>query len=492
MDSTPTRTPKGYRHLDNASAALLLFMTVWAPWAFGCTIYWTIWVMNYASYTLGGVLVAKWFLRWRTGYAPPRWSEPTPSGRWWVRLLALLTVFILGYVLVSVFNARATAEWKKAGVDLTYFDRTPISWLPSSYDASRSLPLFWNWLDVALVFWAARDWLLGKSRRERRLTADDPADFPTERLRVWLWVLMVSSSLLALECILQRLDGTNKLLWLSEAAVGEPAFHFGPFCYRANGAQYFNLVWPMALGFWWSLRNTYRERSGPQARVGSGAHVVLLPCTLLLAACPIISTSRGGALIMGVQAVGALVILGSSRGAGHKSGRWVLGGLFATVMALGLFLGGRQLSDRLAAHAADPLNGRGEVYEVAHRMAADFGWLGSGAGSFGSLYSLYRKDATEQWVAYAHNDWLETRITLGWIGLLALVLMLVIVPVLVRQSRGCGVPRDFVALLALSAGGMLVHAVIDFPFPVHSLLFLFVVFLAVASCFGRESKAKVW
>ena len=487
MDSTPARTPAAYRHLESVSAALLLFMTVWAPWAFGCTTYESIQVLNYAGYTLGALLLAKWIVRGRTGFPPPRWTEPTPVGRWLIGLLAALTVLLLAYVLAGVVNARAAAEHTKAGVQFTYFDGPQLTWLPSSYDASRSLPVFRNWLAVALTFWAARDWLLGKSRHERHLKTDAPGRFPPKRLRVLLWTWVLSSSALALACILQRLDGTDKLLWLLKPiGTGQPDFHFGPYTYRTNAAQYFNLVWPVALGFWWSLRAAYREQHGFQSRLGGGAHVMLLPCALLLAACPIVSTSRGGALIMGTLTLGALVVLLSARSAGSWVGRSALGGLFAAVFAFAWLLGGKSLSDRFIAHAMDPLNGRTEVYETAYRMLPDFTWLGSGAGTFISIYPLYRLNPESVWAAYAHNDWLEARITLGRIGLSMLVLMLLAIPLIVRNSCGTGIHREFAALTMLALGGMLVHAVFDFPFLIHSLLYQFCVLLAIVSTLGRR------
>ncbi len=489
MDATPTRTPAIYRHLDTVTGALLLFLTVWAPWAFGGTTFWAIRVTNIAGYALGIILLAKWIVRWRLGYAPPRWAEPTPAGRWLTRLLALLTVVILAYVLAGALNARATTSYSRAGVEFLYSERTPVAWLPASYDALQSRPAFWNWLGIALCFWAARDWLLGKSRRERRLEETPAVTFPSERLTVWLWTLVISSSLLALECILQRLDGTDKLLWLIKPQMGNTAdFRFGPYAYRTNAAQYFNLVWPVSLGFWWSLRAAYRQKHGASARVGGGAHVMVLPCTLLLAACPIISTSRGGSLIMGVLTVGAAVVLLTARSAGGWGGRIALGGMFAAVLAFALALGGEALSKRFVVTGLDA-NGRTEIYDTAHRMLPDFTWFGSGAGTFPSLYPIYRARAEYPWASYTHNDWLQTRITLGRIGLAVLVVMLVSVPLIVRHSRGRGVPVQFAALLTLALGGMLTHAVFDFPFQVHSLLFLFCLLLAVACSLGRRPAA---
>ena len=482
----PARTPAIYRHLDTASGALLLFMTVWAPWAFGCTTSWAIRVMNVASYALGLLLVAKWAVRWRTGYTPARWSEPTPAGRWVIRGLAFLSVAILAYVLAGALNYRATTSYSRAGVEFLYTERPPLTWLPASYDARQTWPAFWNWLGIALSFWAARDWVQGKSRRERRQEGEPVAPFPSDRLSVWLWTLVLNSSLLALECILQRLDGTDKLLWLVKPAMAStPDFRFGPFAYRTNAAQYFNLVWPVALGFWWALQTAYRERHGLRARVGGGAHVLLLPCTLLLAACPVISASRGGAMIMVALTAVAVVVVLLVRGFRGWLGPVGLGALLVGALGLGLLLGGEGLSQRFAKTGLD-LNGREEIYEAAHRMLPDFVWLGSGAGTFPSLYPIYRVRTQDPWASYAHNDWLETRITLGWIGFGILVLMLLCIPVLAGLNRRRGVSGEFTALVGIALAGMLTHAVFDFPFRIHSLLFLFCFLLAVVSGLGRK------
>ena len=252
MDPASSRTPPVLRHLDTASGALLLFLTVWAPWAFGNVRWEEIQVMNWTGAAMGALWVAKHVIRWRTRHVPARWSEPTRTGRWAVRTLAVLSVLVPAYVLVSVLNARATADYWKFGTELVYLPGEPVSWLPSSYDRSGSLPAFWGWSALALVFWAARDWFLGKSRDERRTDDEDHDTGLPDRIRTWLWTLVGSATVLAMTSMIQRFDGTDKLLWIrAPYSTGDPAFHFGPYNYRTNGAQYFNLVWPVALGFWW-------------------------------------------------------------------------------------------------------------------------------------------------------------------------------------------------------------------------------------------------
>ena len=484
MDPASSRTPPVLRHLDTASGALLLFLTVWAPWAFGTLTYTTIQVMDWTGAAMGALLFAKQAVRWRTRHVPARWAEPTRWGRWAVRSLAVLSVLVPAYVLVSVLNARATADYWKFGTEIVYLPGEPVPWLPSSYDRSGSLPAFWSWSALALVFWAARDWFLGKSRDERHTDEEDRGEILPDRIRTWLWTLVLSATVLAMTSMVQRFDGTAKLLWIKTPYIdAEPSFHFGPYTYRTNAAQYFNLVWPVALGFWWSLRNAAKARG---ARTGAGAYVVLVPSTLILAGSPIISSSRGGTLVMGALSVGALLVFLTGKRVWQR-GRWLWAtAFFACPVVLGLVLGGEKLSKRFVETAQDPLNGRAEIYETARKMSAEFVWFGSGAGSFTALNALYRSGSNQSVKGYVHNDWWETRITLGWIGLGTLVVMLFLVPVIASGSRGRPPSREFTGLVALALLGILGHAVGDFPFQVHSLVFQFLVTLAMASAMGRR------
>ena len=65
--------------------------------------------------------------------------------------------------------------------------------------------------------------------------------------------------------------------WIGTGWLVEPDIHktaetqLGPFAYRSNGAQYFNLLWPVCLGFWWTL---HRSASSRQALVRLGAPAV--------------------------------------------------------------------------------------------------------------------------------------------------------------------------------------------------------------------------
>jgi O-antigen ligase len=490
-----------YRVCEELTEPLIYFMVVVGPWAFGTTQSWSIWLMSEAGYLLGLLLAGKLAIRWLKGYHPPRWDdgkgrevqspETESRGQWGMTasgltaILAWLTVAILGYCLISALNARAT--FHRDELSFAYHGSF-IRWLPHSFDSSRSWLAFWTYLGLAFSFWAVRDWLLGKSeveeRAERRKPqpgGDSSAFFLPARLRRLLWVLALNGGLLGLEGIAQRLEGSGKLLFLVKPRVNPAAdTQFGPYAYRANASQYFNLLWPVCLAFWWTLNRSVGFKR-------KAYHLVLVCCGVM-AACPIISTSRGGALVtLGIAVLAAFFLaathflLAAHRQQDRRTRITTLAALllfFAGALALGLALGWKSLKPRMA-HISEDSEYREQMYENARPMAADYPLFGTGPGTFESVFQLYRKTTDTYWPAQLHNDWLETRITFGWLGsgLIALSFIAVVLRWFARGGIHGG--RRFIILIWLALAGCLVHARYDFPFQVHSIVFLFLVLCAI-------------
>ncbi len=353
-------------HLDTATEALLLFLVLFTPWAFGTTQSWSVWTANLAGYAIGALLIAKWVVRQRLEFQPAHWGEaivvrdesgelaPPPRPRDGLTVaLAVATVVLLGYVLVGALNARAVFD--PALRQFEYL-REPLRWLPHSYDRAATWAAFAQYLALACVFWGARDWLLLHTGQEDRDESAPRWAEPSSRvmvpvrLRRLLWVLCLSTVALVLVGALQRADGTNKLLWILGSRSNKPADNiFGPWSYRANAAQYFNLVWPVCLAFWLWLQE-HAARSG-RLRSGryDGPHLVLLPAAMFIAAGPVISSSRGGAFVcagMGVLCTAAILFL--SRRLIAASARWITVGSLAGAAALGILAGWSSLKERLA------------------------------------------------------------------------------------------------------------------------------------------------
>jgi O-antigen ligase len=549
------RAPQLYRLCDSVTEGVLYFMVVFSPWAFGTTQPWSTWTMNVAGFVLGALLLAKWLIRWRAGYQPVRWGhDPSANATeanqkrralsaWLTAILATMTVLALAYCLISAANARFTYHHDR-------FWHEPhdnyIAWLPHSFDSKSSWLAFWEYLGLALAFWATRDWLLGKELHERRSTwrkdaaagealetigpimpeaavtraghsvpmspKDDPANRDIHsavyslkgiaataslrpplavvlpaRLRRLLWVLCINGAILAVECISQRVDGSGKLLGLVRPSINQTAeSQFGPYAYRSNAAQYFNLVWPVCLGFWWMLRQDAKRAWRSGLRVGSSAYILLLPCVVLTAASPIISTSRGGAIVAAVGLVVAVFLVLLADQHGHWLRRLGLYVLLLVTLGFAADLGWEPLKKRLETVFSDGLSGRTEIYENAQRMAQEYPLYGMGPGTFAALYQLYKK-VDQEWMAQVHDDWLETRITFGWVGFSLVLLMLAVV--LAHWGIGAGIksPWIFLAMIWVALAGCLIHARFDFPLQIHSILALFLLHCSLLICLARKS-----
>ncbi|PWU15935.1 MAG: hypothetical protein C5B50_14595 [Verrucomicrobia bacterium] len=518
-----------YSVCDNLTEGLIYLMVLFSPWAFGTTQAWSIWVMNVGGYSLGLLLLIKLAIRYLKGYAAPCWGEETTGlrttdhrsrtrdygpqiqegsgfrvqGSRLTTVLAILTVAILAYCLISALNARVTE--RVPGLGPVY--RSSIGWLPRSYDAQHTWFAFWTYLGLACSFWAVRDWLLGKTAGERqsggrsggqserqseKQSGTVPGSLFPARLRRLLWVLSINGGLLALEGIFERLCGSTKLLFIVRPRINpEVHNHFGPWAYRANAAEYFNLLWPVCLAFWWTLHRTRGFRHN--------THHLLLLCAAAMAACPIISTSRGGAIIaLAVAVFAAALLLPAylfSTREGHKTTMVVLLLFFTAALSLGFFLGWKALKPRMA-QAGEGLEHREEMYELIRPMADDYPLFGTGPGTFATVFQdyptsqvnpLYSCTLSRLWPpAQVHNDWLETRITFGILGscLIALAFLTVAVRWFVRGGIHGG--RRFMTLMWLAMGGCLVHARFDFPFQIHSIVFLFLIFCAMIFNLSRR------
>jgi O-antigen ligase len=485
-----------HRISDGLTEGLIYFAILFGPWAFGTTQPWSIQVMNGVGLALGLLWLAKLFIR-SSGHQPLRWTGLPGRGEagHWLKgerrftwLLAAGTLFILLYCLISAWNARAI--YHPAAWNFEY--RDAISWLPHSYDRESSWAAFWKYLALAGLFWAVRDWLLTLSPKEAAdLEAKtfsnhgSSARLPV-RLRRLFWVLAVNGTVLAAQSLMQRVEGGNKLLWLIVPRYNQgPTDQLGPFAYRANAAQYFNLLWAAVLGFWWASVSSLRRRQAAENSARHSRVAVLLPCVLIMAICPLVSSSRGGAivLVMNLILAGGILLLAQWRS--HWTAKALMLLLLAGVVVGGALLGWKTLAPRMEM-IHEGYEAREGLYIAGRYMAQDNAWFGTGPETFSTMYQLYRHSETDEWLAYLHNDWLETRITFGWLGFVAIVGMLLLVFSRCFFPGGISGNKYFVMLLWVSLGGCLVHACFDFPFQIHSVLALFIMLCAVLSCLSRQ------
>ena len=471
---------KVLRVLDTMSGGVLLLMAVLTPWMLGATTLETIWALNCLGFLSGGLWIAQRIVRSRASVGRQTPAEH-PGARWPMACVWGLVITLLGYVLCSALNPKASLQYTftpgypvASGVEIDYLD--PIEWLPQSHDRDRTLRAFWKYLAIVFSFVAARDWLMGASRRERR-SDDGTSRFPGDRMQWLLWTLAINAAAVSLIGMLQRLDGSQQLLWAFANHMNGGQGAFGPFPYRSNGAQYLNLMWPVTMGLWWVLRRRNVARRSASTRSGGDPHVLLLVLAVLTAAGVVVANSRGGFLVLVglLVAVFVLVMLWSKRQAGFRLG--VVAAILA-VLGVGGWLGGEAMMARFRLEDLGKMSGRKLIYEDTARMAQDFAVFGSGAETFAPLYYFYRHKDPD-WNAYVHDDYLETRVTFGTVGFMIIVLLFLAVWLVPFFGNGIPAPPEFILLIGVAMVGILTHAKSDLPFQIYSIHSQFVLLCGV-------------
>jgi hypothetical protein len=414
-------------------------------------------------------------------------EEPAAEpDRLWRRLFLLLNLLLLAFCTVAWINARATFSIQEQ--TFAYRDGY-IKWLPTTYDAALTRDALLMYAACFAVFWGARFWLMRGWRRAEQMHSEKEmlTAASNRRLKALLWVLSLNGALLALQGILQRLSGSSKLLWLRQAHNDEPSLAFGPFSYRGNAAEYLNLIWPLALAFWWLLSRERRRLQAAGRSLADGPELLLVPGVILMAAASVVTLSRGGALVCGGLILGSFLILAGQKGVSNAK-RLLGAGMISAVAAIAFSI---NLDDLVARFSAEgnlgSLNGRTEISENARQIVADYPLFGSGPGSFRSVYHLYRENTDQLWHGFLHDDWLETLVTFGWIGSGLILAGFVVLLLWIRSPGKAPAPPAFLLCSGLALGGLLLHAKFDFPMQTYSIFFTFVL---VASLLTTVSPSR--
>ena len=274
-----------------------------------------------------------------------------------------------------------------------------------------------------------------------------------------------------MECILQRIyygDYRGKLLFLIEPGlISANLAQFGPFAYRSNAASYLNLIWPLGLGLFIQLGRENLDHG--KRRIGNGPELLLIPCTILAASGPIISSARGGALVM----IGLLILVAGSLMFMNVRSKFLR---FSVSMALfvGLgtayYLGWEKIEPRLINIFSDNMSSRTQIYETTLKMIDDYGNFGSGPGSFEAITQFELGGILSRWESWAHNDYLEFYLTFGKAGgslMCCTLFFLTVSATLILFFK----PQKAVTWFGLmSLLGVAIHAAGDFPLQTLSIL----------------------
>jgi O-antigen ligase len=205
----------------------------------------------------------------------------------------------------------------------------------------------------------------------------------------------------------------------------------------------------------------------------------------VIALAPLASLSRG-ALIIGVGSivVALLIVLKFSQRV--KAGSLVgIAAVLLGSLVIGAYVEWEHLGKRFRQESVD--SGRQEIWQNTWKIFREYPVYGTGPGTFESVYLLYRPATKDEWQAYAHCDWLELLATFGVVGTLLVLAALGVAMAHPFFGERIRASRAFTPLLYLAMASCLAFAVVDFPFVIYSILFLFVLVCALLTCMSQRT-----
>ena len=299
--------------------------------------------------------------------------------------------------------------------------------------------------EYAVHFVAAAVMLQAVARSDTRRTL----------IRAWLW----GSAILSAQALLQVLSGSGNAFWVFDTGYSSEVL--GPFVYKNKFAQFAELLVPLAL---------YRALAG-----GPKARIYLVPAAVMFSAV-VASGSRSGVALMILELFVILAVCWRRSIIGGRSAAIWAAGSAAMFTLWGFLAGWDLLFDRLLT--IDPLSDhRWPIMWSSVQMARDHIWLGTGMGTWPSVYPAYASFDIGVIVNQAHCDWLQ------WLGEGGLPMFALMIWLLVALAR-----RGWQSVWGIGLIFVMIHAMIDYPFHQLPAFTTFILLTAILASSTAESK----
>lgn len=296
-----------------------------------------------------------------------------------------------------------------------------------------------------------------------------------EDWRPFVWFLLFLGFAVALFGILQHFTWNGKIYWVRE--LRESTYSFGPFVNRNHFAGFMELVIPFGLAMF-----LYRDRRDP------------LPMALLFTGVAIgallLSASRGGMVSFAFE-LAVLAVFALARRVGKAAlalalGVLLLAGVFA------VWLGVAEAFSRFRGDWSDDVTSSRRLVIVrdSWQLFLEHPVLGTGAGTFSTVYPRVESFHDGKIVNHAHNDYIELLVEMGALGgLLAFLFLLLLFRNALRSRADPRLPKAAAirvgALVACS--GLLLHSLVDFNLHIPSNALLFLLCACTATAGEREA-----
>ena len=291
------------------------------------------------------------------------------------------------------------------------------------------------------------------------------------------WVLRavtVYGALVASFAILQGIAPNGKLYWIWPLQQGGAIY--GPYVNHNHYAGLMEMLTPFPL-----VLAATRFTDGNRK-------IFVMAIAALMAGSIFLSGSRGGMLALVAQIVVLAVLVLSSKKANWRQ-PLVLGAFLILVIGFLVWLGGNELTRRLAsihteAHAELSGGTRLTIDRDCLHMLIRKPLLGWGLGTFPIVYPGFRSFYSTFFVNQAHNDYLQLLVEGGLAGFGIAVWFLVLLfrqAVTKLKNWNQTTTGALTAAALLGCVGILVHSFLDFNLQIPANAALFYVLCAIAT-----------
>lgn len=358
----------------------------------------------------------------------------------------------------------------------------PLGFIPLSADVKSALHEFFRFAAYG-VFYILTIQLLSDGKRVKQ----------TVMTLAWLGAAVSAYALM------ERFFSNGKIYWLFSIPEGNN--HVGPYVYKNHYAGFTEMVFPIVFAAFHYYRPRFRYSTLRESLVevlthpNANIHILLGFSALLMATSQFVSLSRGGIICLSVGMIFFITmnyVMVTSRKSGDRKSSVLL--LFVCLVVLSVsWFGWAMVFERFedsVAQGITRLNGRQHFWQDSLEIIKDFPLIGSGFGSFGTVYPGYRTFPGNLVVDHAHSDMVELATTGGLTGF-ALVSWFILS--IVRSSLAWLVKRKdsyfvFMSIGALSGGiAILLHSATDFNYfsNANGLYMLFIAGFIVSAAHTR-------
>ncbi len=278
----------------------------------------------------------------------------------------------------------------------------------------------------------------------------------------------------------------------------------GTFVNRNHLSGYLEMIIPLVIGLMiariglFSLSGLrWREKVLRFSEKGLTANIFISLGILIMAVALVFSRSRAGVFILFLIFILFLGLTTVSYGKASEQKKWIsnfLRVVFIVILIVVLYVGIQATMERFALDKILQ-EGRPALWTNTLKIISDFPLVGTGLGSFSSLYPDLSGETGPLRLSHTHNDYLEYLSEIGIVGVLFLlgaILMLFIRIMVVWYGRRHPEAKALALGGIIAIFAILIHSITDFNLhiPANTLLFTVVLSLTMVTVFYRRTERK--